>query len=53
MLKLPTLSGFHDLFLKYKIHLHMLRNRKEKVAKGSLFLPVAKARTVLTWIGGY
>ena len=23
----------------------MLRNRKEKVAKGSLFLPVAKART--------
>jgi hypothetical protein len=45
MLKLPTLSGFHDLFLKYKIHLHMLRNREEKIAKGSLFLPVAKACT--------
>jgi hypothetical protein len=30
---------------KYKIYLHVLRNRTDKIAKGSVFLSVSKAHT--------
>jgi hypothetical protein len=40
-----TLLENISIVKKYKIHLHLLRNRTAKLAKGSFFLPVSKAHT--------